>query len=82
MTTIHNLIYMLGMHICFIVFTIPGYLSCVNLFRWLSSKEIHKEDKKYWKREIPHLMCEMQKYLPPGFFNAQENYLIHQVEEI
>ena len=27
-------------------------------------------------------MCEMQKYLPPGFFNAQENYLIHQVEEI
>ena len=24
----------------------------------------------------------MQKYLPPSFFNAQENYLIHQVEEI
>ena len=27
-------------------------------------------------------MCEMQKYLPPRFFNAQEHYLIHQVEEI
>ena len=27
-------------------------------------------------------MCEMQKYLPPGFFNAREHYLIHQVEEI
>ena len=27
-------------------------------------------------------MCEMNKYLPPGFFNAQEHYLIHQVEEI
>ena len=27
-------------------------------------------------------MCEMQKYLPLGFFNAQEHYLIHQVEEI
>ena len=27
-------------------------------------------------------MCEMQKYLPRGFFNAQEHYLIHQVEEI
>ena len=27
-------------------------------------------------------MCEMQKYLPPAFFNAQEHYLIHQVEEI
>ena len=27
-------------------------------------------------------MCEMQKCLPPTFFNAQERYLIHQVEEI
>ena len=27
-------------------------------------------------------MCEMQRYLPPAFFNAQEHYLIHQVEEI
>ena len=27
-------------------------------------------------------MCEMQKYLPPGFFNAQEHYFIHQVQEI
>ena len=27
-------------------------------------------------------MCEMQNYLPPAFFNAQEHYLIHQVEEI
>jgi hypothetical protein len=27
-------------------------------------------------------MCEIQKYLPPVFFNAQEHYLIHQVEEI
>ena len=24
----------------------------------------------------------MQQYLPPAFFNAQENYLIHQVEDI
>ena len=27
-------------------------------------------------------MCEIQKCLPPTFFNAQEHYLIHQVEEI
>ena len=50
--------------------------------RWLTSKEIHKEDIKYWRREIPCLMCEMQKHLPSAFFNAQEHYLIHQVEEI
>jgi hypothetical protein len=27
-------------------------------------------------------MCAMKKYLPPTFFNAQEHYLIHQIEEI
>ena len=27
-------------------------------------------------------MCEMKKCLPPTFFNAQEHYLLHQVEEI
>ena len=49
---------------------------------WLSSKEIDIRVIKYWKTKIPQLMCEMQKYLPPTFFNAQEHYLIHQVEEI
>jgi hypothetical protein len=57
-------------------------LACNIDYRWLSLKEIHQEDIKYWKREIPRLMCEMQKYLPLAFFNAQEHYLIHQVEEI
>ena len=55
--------------------------SCI-FCRWLSSKEIHKEDIRYWKREIPRLMCEMKKYLTLVFFNAKEHYLIHQVEEI
>ena len=27
-------------------------------------------------------MCEMEKYLPPTFLNAQEHYLIHQLEKI
>ena len=27
-------------------------------------------------------MCEMKKHLPSKIFNAQEHYLIHQVEEI
>ena len=27
-------------------------------------------------------MCEMKKHPPLIFFNAQENYLVHQVEEI
>ena len=48
----------------------------------LTSKEIHKEDIKYWRREITHLMCEMHKHIPSAFFNAQEHYFIRQVEEI
>jgi hypothetical protein len=56
--------------------------SCVMICRWLSLKEIHQDDIKYWKREIPRLMCEMKKHLSPTFFNTQEHYLIHQVEEI
>jgi hypothetical protein len=52
------------------------------IYIWFSLKEIHEDDIKYWEREIPRLMCEMQRYLPPAFFNAQEHYLIHQVEEI
>ena len=27
-------------------------------------------------------MCEMKKHLPSTFFNAQQHYLIHQVEDI
>ena len=27
-------------------------------------------------------MCEMQKHLPSGFFNAQKHYLVHQAKEI
>jgi hypothetical protein len=57
--------------------------SCVMILcRWFSLKEINEDDIKYWQREIPRLMCEMQTYIPPTFFNAQEHYLIHQVEDI
>ena len=50
--------------------------------RWLSSKKIDKKDIKYWKRKKLIIRCEMQKCLPPSFFNAQEHCIIHQVEEI
>ena len=45
-------------------------------------KKLIKKDIKQWKRKIPQLLCEMQKCLPSTFFNAQEHYLIHLVEEI
>lgn len=44
---------------------------CINC-RWFSYKEIDKEEIKYW-RQIPHVMCEMIKYIPPTFFFTQEH---------
>ena len=41
-----------------------------------------KKDIKYWKKKIPQLMFKLKKCLPSTFFNAQEQYLIHQVEKI
>jgi hypothetical protein len=55
--------------------------SCVMIYIWLSLKEIHEDDIKYWRGEIPRLMYEM-KVSTSNIFNAQEHYLIHQVEEI
>ena len=55
---------------------------CMLICIWFSLKEFHEDGIKYWNRQIPQLMCEMKKYLPMNFFNAQEYYLIHQVEEI
>ena len=77
-------LFLFWLHVC--VFLVMYYtLSWRNLWfgciicRWLSSKEIDQEAIKYWRRKIPHLMCEMKKYPPLLFFNAQEHYLIHQV---
>jgi hypothetical protein len=53
---------------CFTCNVIYYIMLCCNMLfsyvmiscRWLSLKEIHEDDIKYWKREIPRLMCEMQ----------------------
>ena len=34
------------------------------------------------KKEVPILMCDMQKYFPTSFFNAQEHYIVHLLHEI
>ena len=58
------------------------FLRVESLLGGYHLKKLIKKDIKYWKRKIPQLMFEMQKCLPSTFFNAQEHYLIHQVEEI
>ena len=58
------------------------FLRVESLIGGYHLKKLIKNDIKYWKRKIPQLMCEMQKCLSPKIFNAQEHYLIHQVEEI
>ena len=70
-------------HIVF--YSLELYYICLNLvghYYFLTSFVGGFHLNKFIKREIPRLMCEMQKYLPPIFFNAQEHYLIHQFEEI
>ena len=52
-----------------------------NICRWVSSKYIHQDELKYWKRNISLLLCEIKMHFPPSFFNSQEHYLIHLVEE-
>lgn len=53
-----------------------------NNCRWVSSKEIHLNDLKYWKRNASLFVCDIQMCFPPTLLNSQENYLIHLVEEI
>jgi hypothetical protein len=77
-STCRHLFYFQCIHVVVETYDLICYIMC----RWLSSKEIHKEDIKYWRREIPRLMCEMKKYISSTFFNEQEHYLIHQVDDI
>ena len=35
-----------------------------------------------WKKELPILMCDMQKYFLASFFDAQKHYIVHLLYEI
>jgi hypothetical protein len=52
-------------------------VSGVKLFyRELCAKEIMVEMMQKLKKEIPVLLCKMEKNFPPGFFNPMQHLLI------
>jgi hypothetical protein len=50
-------------------------------YRQLCAKEIVVEMMQKLKKEIPVLLCNMEKNFPPGFFNPIQHLLIHLLYE-
>jgi hypothetical protein len=50
-------------------------------YRQLCAKEIVVEMMQKLKKEIPVLLCNMEKKFPPGFFNPIQHLLIHLLYE-
>ena len=46
-------------------------------YRQLCAKEISKEMMERLEKEIPVLVCKMEKIFPPGFFNLMQHLLVH-----
>jgi hypothetical protein len=46
-------------------------------YRQICAKEISKNMMEKLEKEIPVLLCKLEKIFPPGFFNPMEHLLIH-----
>jgi hypothetical protein len=46
-------------------------------YRQLCAKEITVEMMEKLEKEIPALLCKMEKKFPPRFFNSMQHLLIH-----
>jgi hypothetical protein len=46
-------------------------------YRKICAKEISKNMMEKLEKEIPVLLCKLEKIFPPGFFNSMEHLLIH-----
>ena len=46
-------------------------------YRQLCAKEIRKEMMEKLEKEIPILVCKLEKIFPPGFFNPMQHLLVH-----
>jgi hypothetical protein len=46
-------------------------------YRQLCAKEISVEIMQKLEKEVPVLLCKMEKNFPPGFFNPMQHLLIH-----
>jgi hypothetical protein len=48
-----------------------------HFYRQLCAKEIKKEMMKKLKKEIPVLICKLEKIFPPRWFNPMQHLLVH-----
>ena len=46
-------------------------------YRQLCAKEIMKGMMEKLEKEVPVLLCKLEKIFPPGFFNPMQHLLIH-----
>jgi hypothetical protein len=46
-------------------------------YRQLCAKEIKKEMMEKLEKEIPVLICKLEKIFPPGWFNPMQHLLVH-----
>jgi hypothetical protein len=46
-------------------------------YRQLCAKQVSKTMMQKFEKEIPILLCKMEKVFPPGWFNAMQYLLVH-----
>jgi hypothetical protein len=46
-------------------------------YRQLCAKQVSKMMMHKFEKEIPILVCKMEKVFPPGWFNAMQHLLVH-----
>jgi hypothetical protein len=54
-----------------------GYSRTVFFYRQICAKEIDRERMRELEKEIPVLLCKLEKMFPPGFFNAMQHLIVH-----
>ena len=48
-----------------------------NFFRQLCSRTLRKEVMKKLKRDIPLILCKLEKIFPPAFFDVMVHFAVH-----
>jgi hypothetical protein len=56
---------------------VDGVSGAERFYRQLCAKEITVEMTEKLEKEIPVLLCKLEKKFPPGFFNPMLHLLIH-----
>jgi len=52
-----------------------------NFFRQLCSRTMRKEVMKKLKRDIPLILCKLEKIFPPAFFDVMVHLAVHLPDE-